>query len=146
MQRSPSALLGAGLVFSVLVPTRAFPAPPAAQGGPDPAEVRRVAEEAGLAPLSAVPIPRPDNLSQFLNPGSGARKALVALGKALFWDMQVGSDGQACATCHFHAGADNRTKNQISPGLKNVDPDLREVFDPTFTGGGGPNYELTAAH
>jgi cytochrome c peroxidase len=46
------------------------------------------------------------------------RGALVRLGKALFWDMQTGSDGvQACASCHFNAGADNRSKNQISPGL-----------------------------
>ena len=45
-----------------------------------------------------------------------ARLEAAALGKALFWDMQVGSDGvQACGTCHFHAGADNRTKNQTNP-------------------------------
>ncbi len=44
------------------------------------------------------------------------RRASQVLGKALFWDMQVGSDGvQACATCHFHAGTDNRTKNQLNP-------------------------------
>jgi len=44
--------------------------------------------------------------------------ALIRLGKALFWDMQVGSDGiQSCATCHFNAGADVRSKNQISPGV-----------------------------
>ncbi len=44
---------------------------------------------------------------------------LQQLGKALFWDMQVGGDGiQACATCHYHAGADNRKTNQMSPGLK----------------------------
>jgi cytochrome c peroxidase len=37
------------------------------------------------------------------------------LGKALFWDMQVGGDGrQACASCHFHAGADHRAQNQLS--------------------------------
>ncbi len=41
----------------------------------------------------------------------------VVLGKALFWDEQVGSDGVACASCHFHAGADTRLRNQISPGL-----------------------------
>jgi len=41
-----------------------------------------------------------------------------ALGKAFFFDMAAGSDGiQACATCHFHAGADNRATNQVSPGL-----------------------------
>lgn len=38
--------------------------------------------------------------------------AAVALGKALFWDMRVGSDDRtACATCHHHAGIDSRTKN-----------------------------------
>src|SRR5712691_11553898 len=47
--------------------------------------------------------------------------ALIRLGKALFWDMQVGSDGvQACATCHFNAGADSRSKNQVSPGLNDT--------------------------
>jgi cytochrome c peroxidase len=47
---------------------------------------------------------------------TAARDAAAALGKALFWDMQVGSDGvQSCGTCHFHAGADNRTKNQLNP-------------------------------
>jgi cytochrome c peroxidase len=45
--------------------------------------------------------------------------ALIQLGKALFWDMQVGSDGvQSCATCHFNAGADVRSKNSLSPGIK----------------------------
>ena len=45
-----------------------------------------------------------------------ARLEAAALGKALFWDMQVGSDTvQACASCHFAAGADNRTKNQTNP-------------------------------
>src|SRR5919199_1749731 len=44
------------------------------------------------------------------------RNAAMALGKSVFWDMQLGSDGvQSCGTCHFHAGADNRTKNQMNP-------------------------------
>lgn len=56
---------------------------------------------------AAVPLP--------LRPFIG-RSAAQALGKALFWDMQVGSDGvQACGSCHFHAGTDNRTKNQLNP-------------------------------
>src|SRR5438034_10684223 len=43
--------------------------------------------------------------------------AAIRLGKALFWDSQAGGDGQiACATCHFHAGADNRTFNTLHPG------------------------------
>ena len=50
-----------------------------------------------------------------LRPYVGRRGAEV-LGKALFWDMQVGSDGvQACGSCHFHAGVDNRTKGQLNP-------------------------------
>jgi len=45
------------------------------------------------------------------------RQMAVVLGKALFWDMQLGSDGvQACATCHFTAGADTRTRDSLNPG------------------------------
>ncbi|MBT3831438.1 MAG: hypothetical protein HOF53_08260, partial [Gammaproteobacteria bacterium] len=59
-------------------------------------------------------VPLPGNLDQFVRD----REAAIQLGKALFWDMQVGSDGiQACASCHYKAGADGRTKNQMNPGL-----------------------------
>ncbi len=75
-------------------------------------------------PMAAVivgPIPGPDTPLNFQPLTTSIVKdqaALIRLGKALFWDMQVGSDGvQACATCHFNGGADDRTKNQISPGL-----------------------------
>ncbi|MEM5788076.1 MAG: cytochrome c peroxidase [Syntrophobacteraceae bacterium] len=45
------------------------------------------------------------------------QEAAIRLGKALFWDMQAGSDGRtACATCHFQAGADVRTRNTVNPG------------------------------
>src|SRR3954469_21581112 len=65
------------------------------------------------APLKTVPVPEPSTLMNFVKD----RNAAIALGKALFWDMQVGSDGmQACATCHFHGGADHRSKNTVSPG------------------------------
>lgn len=70
------------------------------------------------------------------------KNAAIKLGKALFWEMQAGSQGQSCASCHFHAGADNRIKNQLSPGLKHTEEDKREIFDPTRTGHGGPNYTL----
>ena len=56
------------------------------------------------------------------------RPAAEILGKALFWDMQVGSDGiQACASCHFHAGVDNRSRNQLNPNHLGGDLTL-EVF------------------
>jgi cytochrome c peroxidase len=48
------------------------------------------------------------------------KQALIALGKALFWDQRAGSDGNACASCHFHGGADVRLRNQMSPGLNNI--------------------------
>src|SRR5438128_464376 len=81
------------------------------------------------APLRTVPVPEPDQLDQFI----ADRAAAIRLGKALFWDMQVGSDGiQACGSCHFHAGADSRTKNQLNPDLNGNDP--------AFALPGGPNY------
>ncbi|MBI5118989.1 cytochrome C peroxidase [Candidatus Poribacteria bacterium] len=86
-------------------------------------------------PLSQVPIPEPPDLASYV----ADRDASIALGKALFWDMQVGSDGiQACATCHFVAGADGRRfKNQLSPGLN--------AGDETFQTG-GPNHVLNLAN
>jgi cytochrome c peroxidase len=43
--------------------------------------------------------------------------AAVRLGKAIFWDEQAGGDGHiACASCHFHSGADNRVINVLNPG------------------------------
>ena len=70
-----------------------------------------------LASLKTVPTPEPKNLMRFVRD----RAAAIVLGKALFWDQQVGSDGQACASCHFHAGADSRSKNQLDPGLRAFD-------------------------
>jgi cytochrome c peroxidase len=71
----------------------------------------------GLLPLNQMAVPEPPNLYQFVK----NKAAAVRLGKALFWDMQVGSDGiQACATCHFSAGADIRTKNTVHPGADGV--------------------------
>ncbi len=70
-----------------------------------------------LASLKSVPIPQPSNLAEFVQD----KTAAIALGKTLFWDMQVGSDGiKTCASCHFHAGVDNRSKNQLHPGPDKV--------------------------
>jgi cytochrome c peroxidase len=70
-----------------------------------------IAQRGPIATLRGVAVPRPTNLRQYV----ADEGALIALGKALFWDVQVGSDGRtACATCHFHAGADHRLTNQLA--------------------------------
>ncbi|MGO4549985.1 hypothetical protein AB4059_02625 [Lysobacter sp. 2RAF19] len=64
------------------------------------------------------------------NPGDYVRNPAIAtvLGKALFWDMQLGSDGvQACGSCHFNAGTDNRIRNSINPNHLGGDTRL-EIF------------------
>ena len=78
---------------------------------------------AALRSLKEVGVPPMPGLANFIRD----RQAAIVLGKALFWDAQAGSDGNACASCHFHAGADNRMKNQLSPGLNAGD----ESFQPT---------------
>jgi cytochrome c peroxidase len=110
-------------------------------------------------PLSQIPVPEPPDLSDFV----ADRDAAIRLGKALFWDMQAGSDGMtACASCHYRAGADPvniRNKNQLHPGpdtlfgnnntviktftidpvtLAEVPLDLAASGRPQF----GPNYTL----
>jgi cytochrome c peroxidase len=92
--------------------------------------------------LNALTVVQPPNIGQFIQDNAAA----IALGKALFWDMQASSDNiLACASCHFHAGADDRVKNQLDPNLKNMDPSIAETFDPVATGNhGGPNYTLRA--
>jgi cytochrome c peroxidase len=61
--------------------------------------------------LQTVPVPRQTQTEEYVRDPA----LLVVLGKALFWDMQVGSDSRtACGTCHFHAGADHRRQNQLA--------------------------------
>ena len=57
--------------------------------------------------------------------------AAQQLGKAFFWDSQAGSAGQACASCHYHAGADIRVTNQINLGQ-----------GPQFSAVPGPDAQL----
>ncbi len=99
-----------------------------------------------LGPLSSVPVPEPDNLNEFLvtdkKTGLVNKAPAIALGKALFWDMQVGSDGiQSCASCHFNAGADSRAKNQLAPALLRVNADGTPNPDQKLELGGW-NYTL----
>jgi len=84
-----------------------------------------------IAPLSTVPVPPVFGMEGIL----ADKTAAIALGKALFWDMQAGSDDvQACASCHFNAGADSRAINQINPG--------QAGGDNTFSVGSAPNYHM----
>ncbi|MCC5607527.1 c-type cytochrome [Nostoc sp. CHAB 5834] len=90
-----------------------------------------------LASLKSVPIPGPDYTGYVKD-----KSKAIALGKALFWDMQIGSDGRtSCATCHFKAGVDSRIKNQLNPGILRVDASGNANPDNTFSLG-GPNYTL----
>ena len=67
-----------------------------------------VAGGGGPNSLKTVPVPLPGDLGNFIRDFQAATR----LGKALFWDVQVGGDGQvACATCHYNAGVDARTNN-----------------------------------
>jgi cytochrome c peroxidase len=92
-----------------------------------------------VAPISNIPGPGTDlNFQPLTTEIVQSHAALVRLGKALFWDMQVGSDGvTACATCHFNAGADVRSKNQISPNLS--DTNFHNNIAPNGDGFGGDN-------
>ena len=75
-----------------------------------------------IASLKTVAPPSVTGVERFVKD----QGALVVLGKAFFWDMQAGSDGQtACASCHFHAGADHRLQNQLSGAAATVNRTLR---------------------
>ena len=65
------------------------------------------------------------------------------LGKALFWDTGLGSDGVACASCHYHAGADVRVSNLFNPGQRHLGDPTSLTFQPTASGSeGGVAYRL----
>ncbi len=82
-----------------------------------------------LVPLNQLAVPEPPNIFQFVK----NKAAAIRLGKAFFWDMQVGSDGMtACATCHFSAGTDTRLKNTMNPGT-NAGDTVFQVKGPNQT-------------
>jgi cytochrome c peroxidase len=92
--------------------------------------------------LKALAVPEPPNLGDFVQ----NKAAAIALGKAFFWEQQVSSDNLlACASCHFHAGADHRMKNSLNPNLTNVDLQINAKFNPIAPApghAGGVNYTL----
>ncbi|XZE56883.1 cytochrome c peroxidase [Planctomycetaceae bacterium SH139] len=101
----------------------------------DAAEV--VGPKADDAPqaLSTVKVPEPQNLAAFVKD----RQKAILLGKALFWDMQVGSDGRtACATCHNVAGIDQRFVNSLNPGAPG------SAFGPQLSGQAELNRQALA--
>ena len=110
-------------------------------------ELRFAALNMNITSLASVKPPDPKNLDAFV----ADRLKLLQLGKALFWDQQLGSDGQACASCHFHSGADSRSKNQLNPGFRNTVPSTGDMtfgnspLKPRSRPRFGPNYQLTSA-
>ena len=92
-----------------------------------------------LAPLSSVPVPTVFGMEGIL----ADKTAAIELGKALFWEMQAGSDDtQACASCHFNAGADSRVIGEVNPGQAGGDNSFQ--MGVPFNGGFGPNYHFDA--
>jgi cytochrome c peroxidase len=92
-----------------------------------------------LAPLSTVPVPPVFGMEGIL----ADKTAAIELGKALFWDMQAGSDDiQACASCHFNAGADSRAINQVNPGQAGGDNSFQ--LGVSANSSLGPNYHYSA--
>jgi cytochrome c peroxidase len=111
--RAGGAVRGSLLALRHVLPVLVAVAAPA--GGAAAQEVEAIEAPPALGSLRGIAPPGPpaEQYAKLVKD----RRWLVVLGKALFWDSAIGSDGQACASCHFHAGADPRTVNQLSPGL-----------------------------
>ena len=83
--------------------------------------------------------PKPDDLGVYIQDEAAA----IALGKAFFWDVRVGSDSlTACATCHHQAGADARTRNlihviddtQVVTSARNYQWTMKDLTEPKDSG------------
>lgn len=96
---------------------------------------------AKLDSLKRYPVQLPDLNGIVLN-----RPLAIMLGKALFWDQAAGSDGVACATCHFAAGADSRTVNQLNPGGDLRFPGGDKAFGALTQAPGAKSEELSPAN
>ncbi len=81
-------------------------------------------------PLGSVPVPAPLALMNYVKD----KKAAINLGKALVLGHAGGQRRmQACASCHFHAGADFRTKNTVAPGGRTATFQPRSGAERTIT-------------
>jgi cytochrome c peroxidase len=97
-------------------------------------------------PLKGVPVPITPGLLDGKDPIVVNKTAAITLGKALFWDTSIGSDGMACASCHFHAGADRRIKNQLTTGVFHLNAATANTFEATASGKvGAANYTLKSS-
>jgi cytochrome c peroxidase len=97
--------------------------------------------------LNTVRVPKVTGLVAGSSPIIVNQKFARILGKALFWDTAISSDGTACASCHYHAGADERSKNQLNTGDLDDDRILGLTFQPTKSGSNpssriNTNYQL----
>jgi cytochrome c peroxidase len=123
--------IAAALMVCLSTPT--MPAETLREGTCNNASERFPDNNPGPGSLKAVRPLEPTNLNTYVR----NRQVAIALGKAMFWDMQFGSDGiQSCASCHFRAGADPRSINQANPG---------GADNPNTTIHVGVNKQLTAA-
>jgi cytochrome c peroxidase len=110
---------------------------------PPPVLARAVVLDSAFRSLKGIPAPVTPGLLDGDRPIVVDQAAALQLGKALFWDMNLGSDGVACATCHFHAGADRRFRNQLDTGVRHEKSPTGITFEKTASGAaGGPNYTL----
>jgi len=91
--------------------------------------------------LKGVKVPPTPGLINGRSPIVVDQASAIQLGKSLFWDTQIGSDGVACASCHFHAGADRRTRNQLGSGILHTS----DAAGASTFAIGGPDYELKAS-
>ena len=135
-------IISFGLVFSVSIQSQE-PTTPILT----PADARAHGFESLRTVVNREGVPLP-NLNDYVKNITVATQ----LGKALFYEMATGSDGvQSCASCHFNAGADNRSQNQLNPNILRV-KDIRDDYvkgyidassdpDNTFEVN-GPNYTL----
>lgn len=104
---------GGGSLAGTPIPTAPTGLPALASDAGGPSVGLNVVASTGmtLPAVTVSPVPQP-TASTIID-----QDAAIRLGKAFFWDVQTGSDGQmACASCHFIGGADNRATNTINPG------------------------------
>ena len=96
-----------------------------------------------LKNLKLYSVPETPGLLDGKNPIIRDQTAAIQLGKSLFWDTNVGSKGIACASCHFHAGADRRVKNQLNPGQLHSGSATSQTFEQILAGDSKPNSKLS---